>query len=108
MIHSLRLTSLDPSPQKAKKWQATFSFIDGNKHKIRRVSFGAKNYEDFTTHHDVNRRTSYRKRHANDLLHRERGILYWTQPGVLAMHLLWGDHTNLQVNLRRYQRMISE
>lgn len=83
---------LVPSKKATKKWDAVFS--DG-----KVVSFGAKGYEDYTIHHDEERRERYRLRHAKDL----KGGDVRT-PGYLAYYVLWGDSTSRQANLLAYQR----
>lgn len=56
--------------------------------KVKRVSFGAKGYEDYTIHHDDDRKNRYIQRHA----HREN----WNSPttaGFWSRWLLWNQKT---------------
>ena len=104
----LELVSLTPSRRKDKKWAATFVLVDDDGKSWRDVShFGGAGYDDFTTTGDVKRREQYRRRHEKDLKSRFSGQYYYTQPGVLAYHLLWGDSPDLQKNLRVYRRMMA-
>lgn len=70
---------LEPSQRKDKKYQVVFD--DG-----KRVSFGAKNYNDFTTFpEDIRdeRKKLYLQRHKKE---------GWTdpkKPGTLARYILW-------------------
>lgn len=82
---------LVPSKKAGKKWDALFA--DG-----KVVSFGAAGYEDYTIHHDEERRERYRKRHLKDLKGDVR------TPGYLAYYVLWGDSPSRQQNLLDYQK----
>ena len=54
------------------------------------IHFGALGYDDYTTHHDDEKRASYRRRHKAILLHDGRlAYMVKTQPAVWAYHLLW-------------------
>ena len=44
-----------------KKYKAIFTNADG---KTKTIHFGAIGYDDYTTYHDNDRRTQYRRRHA--------------------------------------------
>jgi hypothetical protein len=77
-----------------KKYKYIAHFSDG-----RKTRFGAKGYEDYTTHHDVKRREAYRKRHKKDL---ETNDPY--RAGYLSYYILWGDSTSLAQNVRDYNR----
>jgi len=75
------LTKLKSGP---KKFQAVFYDKEGKK--IKTVKFGAKGYEDYTTHHDKERMKRYNMRHKS----RED----WTRsgkytPGFWSKWLLW-------------------
>lgn len=61
--------------------------------RIKKVSFGAKNYEDYTIHHDKYRREKYRTRHINDKIDDH------TYPGFWSWHVLWGKSTSLSKNM---------
>ena len=55
----------------------------------RTIHFGAKGYEDFTTHKDSKRKTNYIARHTNE---------DWTKNGIetagfWSKHLLWNKQT---------------
>ena len=54
------------------------------------IHFGALGYEDYTIHHDEERRASYRKRHKAILLRDGRpAYTVKTQPAYWSWHLLW-------------------
>lgn len=61
--------------------------------RVKKVSFGAKGYEDYTTHHDKERRERYRTRHAKDKINDI------TSPGFWSWHILWGNSTSIQRNM---------
>ena len=74
------------------KWVAHFK--DGT-----HTKFGAVGYEDYTQHHDKERRTRYRTRHKKDLAtHNPK------RAGFLSYYLLWGESTSLTVNLAVYKQ----
>jgi hypothetical protein len=77
------------------KWTAVFD--DG-----KRVSFGHADYQDYTQHHNVERRRLYRIRHKKDL---ETGDP--RRAGFLSYWILWGDSTDINTNLRKYKQKYS-
>ena len=73
--------TIKPSKKAGKKFDA---IIDNKK----TISFGAKGYEDYTTHKDPDRKELYLKRHKA----REN----WkdpTMPGALSKFVLWNKPT---------------
>ena len=78
-----------------KKYKAIFTKDDG---KTKTIHFGASGYDDYTTHHDTDRRTQYRKRHEKDL----KGDPM--RAGYLSYYILWGDSTSLQTNIRTFKK----
>ena len=91
-----KLLSITKSDQAGKKWKALFQQDNG---RTKTTHFGAAGMEDYTQHHDKERRERYRARHKKDL---ETGDP--TRAGYLSYHLLWGDSTSLQQNLAAYRR----
>ena len=94
----ISLVGVHPSNTKNKKLVALFN-IDG---KLKRVNFGSKNSKTFIDHKDPIKRENYIKRHTalgtedyNDPL----------TPASLSMHLLWGKHTDLDMNIKEYKNM---
>ncbi len=84
----MKLVDIKPSPNKKKKYRALFclckekpSCCDKQK---KLVDFGAKGYEDYTTHGDEERKERYLARHeANE---------NWDDPfsaGALSRWILW-------------------
>jgi hypothetical protein len=64
-----------------KKMKAVF--YDAARKKIKSVSFGDKNYEDYTTHQDMNRQQSYLARHSNE------NWEDFMKPASLSRWILW-------------------
>ena len=91
-----KLIKLIKSPKAEKKWRAVFQSESG---RIKNVDFGAAGMEDYTQHHDVQRRALYRQRHKKDLATGDP-----TRPGFLAYYVLWGPSTSLEQNLRAYRQ----
>lgn len=94
----ISLIGIYTSTTKNKKLVALFN-IDG---KLKRVNFGSKNSKTFLDHNDPIKRQHYIARHTalgtedfNDPL----------SPASLSMHLLWGKHTDLDLNIKEYKNM---
>lgn len=68
---------IEKATTKGKKWKATFP--DGAS-----TSFGATGYEDFTMHHDEQRKKNYLSRHRGD----PHGM---KTAGELSRTLLWSS-----------------
>lgn len=66
----------------------------------KKVSFGATGYEDYTIHHDKDRRERYRSRHKNDKINNP---LY---PGFWSWHILWGDSTSISQNMKNINKYL--
>ena len=92
----MKLLRLSKSDRAGKKLVAVFDMGDG---KTRTTHFGSSPYQDYTQHHNIERRTAYRKRHAKDLLTNDP-----TRAGFLSFYLLWGDSTSLRENLSAYKK----
>jgi len=93
------LYTLYKSTNSAKKWDVWVE--DPNKeNKIKRVSFGASGYEDYTQHKDKERRERYRIRHRKD------HINDITAAGSWSWWVLWGDTSNrnkaLEIFLKKH------
>jgi|TARA_R110002124_G_scaffold193055_1_gene360320 hypothetical protein len=87
---------ISKSDKKGKKLKAVFTSSDGKK---KTTHFGAKGYSDYTINKDKERRRLYRARHKKDLLTKD-----FTRAGFLSYYILWGDHTNLQDNIKDYKK----
>ena len=92
----MKLLSVTPSPKEDKKWKAVFQQDNG---RTKTTHFGAKGMEDYTQHHDKERRERYRLRHQKDLRTQDP-----TRAGYLSMEILWGPSTSLQKNIAEYKR----
>lgn len=88
---------IEKGTAKNKKWKAIF--YDDTGKKIRTSQFGDNRYQDYTQHKDKERRNKYRERHKKDLVSGD-----FQKPGLLAYHLLWGESTSLQSNIKSYKK----
>lgn len=68
--------------------------------RLKKVSFGARGYQDYTQHKDKERRDRYRERHIHDHINDP------FSPGCWSYHVLWGNSTSLDTNLRALVRRI--
>jgi hypothetical protein len=90
-----RLVSVKKSDKPNKKWTATFE-TNG---RTKKTDFGDANMEDYTQHHDKQRRDNYQSRHKKDLATGDP-----TRAGYLSYYVLWGNSTNFRDNLADYRR----
>lgn len=90
----VKLVKVVPSTNFTKKYDAHFS--DGTK-----TSFGASGYDDYTQHHDEERRKAYRSRHKKDLETNDP-----TRAGYLSYYILWNKPT-LKASIEDYKRMFN-
>lgn len=95
----ISLIGIYPSISKHKKYVALFDL--GN-NTIKQVNFGSKNSKTYLDHNDPIKRQNYIARHTalgtedyNDPL----------TPASLSMFLLWGKHTDLDMNIKEYKNM---
>jgi hypothetical protein len=91
----MKLVRVEDSPITGKKWRAVFR--DGER--MKHTDFGASGYEDYTQHHDKERRRLYRERHRKDLTTDDP-----TRAGYLSYYILWGDSTDIGTNIRSYKK----
>jgi hypothetical protein len=92
----MKLLRLIDSPKPDKKYRAVFETDAGRQ---KNVDFGAKGMEDYTQHHDKERRERYRARHAKDLKTGDA-----TRAGYLSYYILWGDSTSIRANTEAYKK----
>ena len=90
----MKLLRVVKSDRPGKKWKAVFD----NDGKSKTTHFGASGMQDYTQHHDKERRERYRQRHKKDLDTNDP-----TRAGYLSYYLLWGDSTSLEQNLSAYR-----
>jgi hypothetical protein len=91
--HLIKITK---STKPEKKLMAIFE--DCNTERRKTVHFGAKGYEDYTTHKDLVRRQRYIDRH--------RANENWNDPysaGSLSKNILW-NKTSLRASIADYKR----
>ena len=82
------------SDKELKKYKAIFTKDDG---KTKTIHFGASGYDDYTTHHDKDRRRLYRQRHEKDLKGNP------ITAGYLSYYILWGNSTDIRTNIRSFK-----
>lgn len=92
----MKLLRLEKSPRPEKKWRAVFESDSGQQ---THTDFGDSNMEDYTQHHDKERRESYRARHERDLRTGDP-----TRAGFLSYYILWGDYKSIRSNLDAFKR----
>ena len=88
----VKLVKIAAAKDFSKKYTAFFS--DGTQ-----TSFGDSTMEDYTQHHDLQRREAYRSRHRKDLETNDP-----KRAGYLSRYLLWGNSTSLAANIKEYKK----
>ena len=98
---SVQIVEIKPSHVKNKRYTVTLN--DG-----RRFSFGAEHGHTYVDHHDMTKRTNYRKRHFGSP--KEKPLLenLVPSPSVLAYYILWGQHTSIEQNIQYLNRLWSK
>ncbi len=101
----MRLIDIQKSVNPKKKWTATFCKCSGDTKckpgDRKTVHFGASRYEDYTIHKDKERRRLYRLRHAKEK-HQAPDT-----PGALSYHILWGESTSFEENIRSFRKKMT-
>ena len=83
------------SNKPGKKLQAIFTRDNG---RTKTTHFGAAGMDDYTLTKDKERRRVYRQRHKKDLSTKDP-----TRAGYLSYHILWGQSTSRQENIKKYK-----
>jgi len=91
----MHLESISHSSSSTKKYKAVFRLYTG---RTKTIHFGAKGYEDFTTHGDVRRKNLYIKRHEA-----REDFNNPLTAGALSRWLLWNKPT-LEASITDYRR----
>ena len=94
-MSDLKLIKIEKSSNPSKKWTAIFQ----QNGRMKKTSFGANGMEDYTQHHDKERRERYMKRHQKDLQTNDP-----TRAGYLSYYILWGPSTNLNENIKLFKQ----
>lgn len=92
----IELVGIVPSHLKNKKFEASFWLWENGLKRKKTVQFGAKGYEDYTTHHDEERKRRYQIRHRND------NLTDPTSPGALSWYILW-NKKSLKDSIKDYR-----
>jgi len=87
---------IKPSTKSDKKYMAVF--YEGDK-KVKTTHFGQAGADDYTITKNKEQRDRYRTRHKKDLNTKDP-----TKAGYLSYHILWGDSTSLQENIKNYKK----
>ena len=91
----MRLESIEPSSRAGKKFKAVFRLDTG---RTRTVHFGAKAYDDYTTHKDKARKENYIRRHEA-----REDFNNPITAGALSRWILWNKPT-LKASIADYVR----
>lgn len=92
----MKLVSIMKSPMENKRYRAIFETDSGRQ---THTDFGDSHLDNYTIHHDKERRERYLARH--------RANENWSDPksaGALSRWILWGDSTSLQENIKQFKR----
>lgn len=91
----MKLVKVERSSNKHKKYVATFDLGE----KLKKVHFGQKDSSTYLDHKNEKKRDAYLARHkVNE---------NWNDPltaGSLSKHLLWGNSTSLEQNIKSFKK----
>jgi hypothetical protein len=90
----MKLLKVTASENKNKRYSAHFKKDDN---KIKVVSFGSPDHDNFTIHKDEKRKQAYLARHKKDLQTNDP-----TRAGYLSYYLLWNKPT-LKASIKDYK-----
>jgi hypothetical protein len=90
----MKLLKVTASENKYKRYSAHFKTDDG---KIKVVSFGSPDHDNFTIHKNEKRKQQYLARHKKDLQTNDP-----TRAGYLSYYLLWNKPT-LKDSIKDYK-----
>tara|TARA_R100000541_G_scaffold58297_1_gene69348 strand:+ start:305 stop:616 length:312 start_codon:yes stop_codon:yes gene_type:complete len=95
----INLVIKEADPKTKKRFTAIFRIHKGGK-VIKITHFGQRNPKKGTyiDHGDKKSRSAYRARHKRDLDTKD-----FKRAGFLSYYLLWGDHSNLNKNIRDFK-----
>ena len=93
----MELYKLYKSKLKTKKYDVYI--LNPNTDRIKKISFGAKDYDDYTTHKDKERRERYRNRHKKDNIDNPLYAGFW------SWYVLWGDSSNIDTAFKKAVRL---
>jgi hypothetical protein len=91
----MKLVKVIKSDKPGKKFEAIFLQDSG---RFKSTHFGDSSAEDYTQHHDKERRERYRTRHKKDLDTDDP-----TRAGYLSYYILWGESTSIKKNIEDYK-----
>jgi hypothetical protein len=92
----MKLLSVKKSTRKGKKLMAEFD--DGTTTHFGAIKPDGQPYDDYTLKKDKDQRDRYRARHASGKNASAKTA------DALAYHLLWGESTSLQQNIKDYKK----
>ena len=92
----MKLLNVRKSNRSDKKLVAEFQTEKGG---TKKVHFGAHGFSDYTVHRDNQRRKNYLARHKKNENWNDP-----TTPASLSRHLLWGESTSLQQNIKYFKQ----
>tara|TARA_R110002153_G_scaffold73462_3_gene191709 strand:- start:1626 stop:1913 length:288 start_codon:yes stop_codon:yes gene_type:complete len=91
----MKLLKVTASENKNKRYSAHFKKDDG---KIKVVSFGSPDHDNFIIHKNEKRKKAYLARHKNDLRTNDP-----TRAGYLSYYLLW-NKKSLKESIKDYKQ----
>jgi hypothetical protein len=95
------IVKIESSPRPTKKYRVILS--DG-----KHYDFGLRGSSTYLDNKDVSKREAYRKRHLGNPLEKELIQGYKPSPATFSYYLLWGDSTDIKVNIRQLNRLMKK
>ena len=90
----MKSVTIKKSTKPNKKLMAVFTRENG---RTKTTHFGAAGMDDYTIKKDKDQRTRYRNRHRGDNINNPEAA------GSLSWHILWGESTSKQQNIKSFK-----
>ncbi len=90
----MKSVTIKKSTKPNKKLMAVFTRENG---RTKTTHFGAAGMDDYTIKKDKDQRTRYRNRHRGDNINNPESA------GSLSWHILWGESTSKQQNIKSFK-----
>jgi len=97
----MKIINITDSPKKSKRFRV---YMDDGKH----YDFGLDTGSTYIDHHDKQKRLAYIARHLGNI--REKRLIdsLTPSPALFALALLWGEHTNINDNIKSLNHLFKK
>jgi hypothetical protein len=93
----MKIINITDSPKICKRFRV---YMDDGKH----YDFGLDTGSTYIDHHDKQKRLAYIARHLGNLSEKRLIDSLTPSPALFSIALLWGEHTNIEDNIKSLNR----